>query len=59
MTDREQRIEEVLATVRSLVGVVKDSTIPHEEGDKAIGQLLAKLDYLMTQVDALTGDEPR
>lgn len=57
--DKTVRVQEVLDTVRMLCDVIKNEDIPQEQGDKVIGTLIAKLDYLMTQIDALTGDEPK
>ena len=57
MNDKEQTLDSILTTVRSIIGVLKDSNIPHEQGDRAIGQLLAQLDLLMTQYDSQNGEK--
>lgn len=48
----DNTIESILTTCRSIIGILKDKDIPQETGDRAIGQLLAQLNLLVTQYDA-------
>lgn len=57
MTDKSQTLESILTTCRSIIGILKDTEIPAETGDKAVGQLLAHLDLLIAEYDAPTEDE--
>lgn len=45
-------INKVLDTVRQLVSIVKDESIPEREADKQVGRLLLALDQLITKIDS-------
>lgn len=52
MTDKTQLVEQVLDKVRLVTNLLKDTNIPTEEADRAIGRVLAELDQLITAIDS-------
>lgn len=46
-----QEAEKIIAIVKQLLDVVKDDTIPENDADKAVGQLLVKIDLAIQKYD--------